>query len=120
MKEKISLFEETATVENYILSCLVLLLHKSSDLLQGLGSTWTSPDGTSRIRCSAERVNALSVSVAGLLEMEIVSDVEKELIADPPVHFLNFEIKAIANTANVHGVSWHSTRILFLFLSKQT
>ncbi|GAQ85271.1 hypothetical protein KFL_002270040 [Klebsormidium nitens] len=71
--------------------------------VSALGSDWTSPDGTSRIRCSADRVNALSVSVAGLLEMEIVSDVEKELIANPPVHFLNFEIKAIANTANVHG-----------------
>ncbi|GAQ85269.1 hypothetical protein KFL_002270010 [Klebsormidium nitens] len=71
--------------------------------INGLGSNWTSPDGTSWIRCSADRVNALSVSVAGLLEMEIVSDVEKDLIADPPVHFLNFEIKAIANTANVHG-----------------
>ncbi|GAQ84255.1 hypothetical protein KFL_001820080 [Klebsormidium nitens] len=71
--------------------------------VNGPDNQWTSPDGTSRIRRSADRANALSVSVAGLLEMEVVSDVEKELIADPPVHFLNFDIKAIANTANVHG-----------------
>lgn len=56
------------------------------------------------------RIDALIVSIR--LELEVEGDFEKELIADPPIHFINFKITKIATSAEVHGVSRHSVHVL--------
>jgi hypothetical protein len=65
---------------------------------------WKSPDGLATISREADRINSLVVSISDLLELEVLTDSEKELIADPPVHFLNFNVRKITTTAKVHGV----------------
>ncbi|GAQ88378.1 hypothetical protein KFL_004230010 [Klebsormidium nitens] len=67
-------------------------------------SPWKSADGLATIQRAAGRVNALSISVAGLLEMEVNTATEEFIIVDPPVHFLNVDIKRIATSGQVHGV----------------
>jgi hypothetical protein len=65
---------------------------------------WKSPDGLATISREADRINSLAVSISDLLELEVLTDSEKELIADPPVHFLNFNVRKISTTPKVHGV----------------
>ncbi|GAQ80103.1 hypothetical protein KFL_000460140 [Klebsormidium nitens] len=64
---------------------------------------WKSPDGLATVVREAGRINSLLVSISDLLEMEVVTDSEKELIADPPIHFLNFNFRNITTTPSVHG-----------------
>ncbi|GAQ80106.1 hypothetical protein KFL_000460170 [Klebsormidium nitens] len=64
---------------------------------------WKSPDGLATIVREASRINSLVISFSDLLEMEVLTDSEKELIADPPVHFLNFNVRNITTTPEVHG-----------------
>ncbi|GAQ85447.1 hypothetical protein KFL_002350220 [Klebsormidium nitens] len=64
---------------------------------------WKSPDGLASIVREAGRIKSLVISISNLLEMEVVTDSEKELIADPPIHFLNFNVRNISTTPKVHG-----------------
>jgi hypothetical protein len=75
-------------------------------LLQGqLNATWTSPDGaTSITRNFRDGSDALKVVIAGVLDIAIVTSREEELIADPPIHFLDFFINSMRVGPSVHRV----------------
>ncbi|GAQ87755.1 hypothetical protein KFL_003750050 [Klebsormidium nitens] len=64
---------------------------------------WTSPDGLAAIRLVNGTVNKLLVTISDTLAIEIVTEVEKELITDPAVHYLNFELQNFATSATIHG-----------------
>lgn len=78
-------------------------LKQSLPFLQA--SPWTSPDGLATLTRPAGSVNALHVSVSALLEMDITSASETEIIVDPSVQFLNLDITKITTSHSVHGVS---------------
>lgn len=73
----------------------------------GITPWWSNPDGIARINGLKNRNNALAIYIDDLLELELEGDFEKELIADPPVHFINFKINKLATGPDVHGVSDH-------------
>ncbi|GAQ90774.1 hypothetical protein KFL_006830030 [Klebsormidium nitens] len=64
---------------------------------------WTSPDGMVKISPHCTRGSALSISVGESLDMDIFREFEDEIITEPPVQFLNFEIRHAATTDFVHG-----------------
>jgi hypothetical protein len=67
---------------------------------------WTSPDGAKSItRNFHNGSDSVKVVIAGVLDIDIVTSREQELIADPPIHFLNFFIKSMAVGPSVHGVT---------------
>ncbi|GAQ90775.1 hypothetical protein KFL_006830040 [Klebsormidium nitens] len=68
-----------------------------------LDTLWTSPDGMVKISPHPTRESALSISVGESLDMDIFREFEDEIITEPPVQFLNFEIRHAATSANVHG-----------------
>lgn len=68
-------------------------------------STWTSPDGTLTIRFDFEFRTSVEVSVSGQLRMKVWVEADAEIISDPPIYSLSFEIEYIATTPEVHGVS---------------
>ncbi|GAQ92394.1 hypothetical protein KFL_010040010, partial [Klebsormidium nitens] len=63
--------------------------------------TWTSADKS--ITATRLSNHFLSISIPGLLSLEVKVEKETELITEPPIYFLNFEIKTIATTPKVHG-----------------
>ncbi|GAQ77808.1 hypothetical protein KFL_000040090 [Klebsormidium nitens] len=70
-----------------------------------LNAMWTSPDGATSI--TREFINGsdtMKVVIAGLLDIDIVTSREQELLADPPIHFLNFFINSMAVGPSVHGM----------------
>jgi hypothetical protein len=82
---------------------------KLSCCVQGFDgiTPWSNPNGIARINGLKNRNNALAIYIDDLLELELEGDFEKELIADPPVHFINFKINKLATGRDVHGVSDH-------------
>ncbi|GAQ77809.1 hypothetical protein KFL_000040100 [Klebsormidium nitens] len=68
-------------------------------------ATWTSSDGaTSITRDFRNGSDSVRVVIAGLLDVNIVTSREQELITDPPIHFLNFFINSMAVGPSVHGM----------------
>ncbi|GAQ89152.1 hypothetical protein KFL_004920020 [Klebsormidium nitens] len=76
--------------------------HSAQDL-ESAPSGWIRPDGMATISRLAGRPNALAVSISDILLLEVASDSRKDLIADPPIHYLNFEVKRLATWTDVHG-----------------
>jgi hypothetical protein len=68
-------------------------------------TTWTSPDGTLTIRFDSEFRTSVEVSVSRLLKMKVWAEADAEIISEPPIYSLSFEIEYIATTPEVHGVS---------------
>ncbi|GAQ87035.1 hypothetical protein KFL_003270025 [Klebsormidium nitens] len=71
--------------------------------LESASSGWISPDGMATISRLVGRPNALAVSVSDILLLEVASETEKDLIADPPIHYLNLGVKRLAASTDVHG-----------------
>jgi hypothetical protein len=68
-------------------------------------STWTSPDETLTIHFDTELKTSVEVSVSRQLKMKVWVEADAEIISDPPIYSLSFEIEYIATTPEVHGVS---------------
>ncbi|GAQ81164.1 hypothetical protein KFL_000730010 [Klebsormidium nitens] len=60
-------------------------------------TAWKSPDGVAAVHRSADVIAQLTVTIAGLLEMELTTDKDG-------IHFLNFDLKKIVTSPRVHGV----------------
>ncbi|GAQ77846.1 hypothetical protein KFL_000040460 [Klebsormidium nitens] len=69
------------------------------EVLDG-ASNWTSSDSLITI---SQEGNATHIFMPELLTMTIKVEPERELITEPPIYCLNFEIKTLYTTPNVHG-----------------
>ncbi|GAQ90197.1 hypothetical protein KFL_006120010 [Klebsormidium nitens] len=79
-------------------------LEKDTGILVPDGaSTWTSPDETLTITYKSENRTFVTISIPNQLKMDIWVEVDKEIISDPPIYGLSFDIQSISITPEVHG-----------------
>ncbi|GAQ92379.1 hypothetical protein KFL_009990020 [Klebsormidium nitens] len=83
------------------------VVHDGEDLSEILvaqeGATWTSQDGAVTVSRPPNSVSILSVDIKEVLNMVVSSETEEEIIVEPRIYFLNFELKNIVTTPSVHG-----------------
>lgn len=68
-------------------------------------SEWTSPDGTLTLRYDSEFRTSVEISIPNQLIMDVWVEADSEMLSDPLIYSLSFDIKSIATTPEVHGVS---------------
>ncbi|GAQ89142.1 hypothetical protein KFL_004900090 [Klebsormidium nitens] len=66
-------------------------------------STWTSPDKTLNVTYQSELRTSVAIFVTNQLKMDVWVEVDKEIVSDPPIYSLSFDIQSIATTPEVHG-----------------
>ncbi|GAQ78423.1 hypothetical protein KFL_000130050 [Klebsormidium nitens] len=66
-------------------------------------STWTSPDETFSIKYHSEFRTFVEITIPDHLKMEVRVEADSEIISDPPIYSLSFDIQMIATTPEVHG-----------------
>jgi hypothetical protein len=89
----------------------ILIAGFRSQVPEGV-STWSSPDVTLTIRFDSKFRTSVQVSIPDQLKMKVWVEADAELISDPPIYSLSFDIEWIATTPEVHGVSSLTTLTL--------